>query len=381
MEFAAVLITTNEQLGEFADRASRSEVLAVDTEFLREKTYYPKLCLVQLGTDTEQVAVDPFAVTDVAPLVRLFSNPFITKVFHACSQDMEVLLRYCGMLPNPVFDTQVAASFVSDHYQIGYGALVEEYCGVSLAKAESLTDWSRRPLDSAQIAYALDDVRYLPQIWRTMTARLKELGRLEWLAPDFARAADPATYRHEPREAYRRVKRTGSLSRRQLAVARELAAWREERAAALDRPRRRLLSDDLLVEVAKRAPASVDALARIRGAAELAPADRAQIVEACRRGLACDPADYPEQERCARPSLDEECVCDLMYALMRMVCEREHLAPAIVASRDDLHGFLLGREASPLACGWRYEVLGQHLQALLDGRLGLTVKHGKLELL
>ncbi len=377
-----MLITNDDQLREFADRASRSEVLAVDTEFLREKTYYPKLCLIQLGTDSEQVAVDPFAVVDPAPIVRLFSNPFITKVFHACSQDMEVLLPYCkGVLPWPLFDTQIAASFVSDHCQIGYAALVEEYCGVSLSKAESLTDWSRRPLDGAQITYALDDVRYLPSIWRTMRGQLEEKGRLNWLEPDFRHAADPATYVHAPREAYRRVKRIGNLTRRQLAVARELAAWREERAAAIDRPRRRVLSDELVVEIARRCPTSSEALQRIRGVSDVAAGDRALILGAVRRGLECPVKDCPEPEYHGRPSLDEECVCDLMYAYTRMVAEREGIAPSMLASRDDLIQFQGAPDRSPLSVGWRHEVLGRHLEDLLDGRVGLTVKDGKVELL
>lgn len=381
MEFINVLITTDDQLRDFADRASRSEVLAVDTEFMREKVYRPKLCLIQLGTDSEQVAVDPFAITDRSPLVRLFSNPFITKVFHACSQDMEVLLEYCGMLPWPLFDTQIAASFLDDRYQIGYAALVEEYCGVSLAKTESLTDWSRRPLDAAQIAYALDDVRYLPSIWRTMRSKLEERGRLGWLEPDLRRAADPASYVHEPREAYKRLKRIGGLNRRQLAVAREVAAWREERAAALDRPRRRVLSDEVAVEIAKRCPTSIEALQRIRGMAEVAPEDRAQIVEACRRGASCPSDACPELAHHGRPTLDEECVCDLMYALTRMVAERESIAPSMLASRDDLIAFLGDRDASPLSEGWRYEVLGSYLADLLEGKVGLTVKDSKVELL
>ena len=380
MELTDVLITTNDQLQAFADRASRSEVLAVDTEFMREKIYYPKLCLVQLGTETEQVAVDPFSVTDTASLVRLFTNPFITKVFHACAQDMEVLLHYCGVLPWPLFDTQIAASFVSDHYQIGYGALVDEYCHVSLAKAESLTDWSRRPLDAAQISYALDDVRYLPAIWRTMCKQLAQKGRSEWVEPDFRKMADPAAYVHDPREAYRRVKRTGSLSRRQLAVARELAAWREDRAIAIDRPRRWVLSDELIVEIAKRGATSVESLDRIRGMAEVPAADKTAIVAACERGMNCPYDECPEQEHHGRPSLEVECVCDLMYALTRMTAQDENIAPAILASRDDLVGFLRDPEHSPLAQGWRYEVLGRHLEKLVAGQVGLTVKDGRVEL-
>lgn len=376
-----MLITTDEQLRAFCERASASEVLAIDTEFLRERTYRARLCLVQFGTDDEQVAVDPFCVTDTAPLVALFDNPAITKVLHACTQDMEVLLDWCGMLPHPIFDTQLAASFISDHHQIGYGPLVEEYCHVHLPKSDSLTDWSARPLDSGQLAYALDDVRYLPQIWRTMRDKLVELGRSSWVADEFAHACDPESYRHDPRLAYRKVKRVGSLSRKQMSVAREVAAWREERAAALDRPRRWILSDELLAEIGKRTPASETSLLRIRGTSDLDPESRTQILRAVRTGLACPPELYPETYRRSKPSLDAECVCDLMYAMTRMVADREHVASSLLASRDDLIDYLEGRPDSPLTRGWRKELLGSHLDALLNGQVGLTVVDGKIELL
>ena len=376
-----MLITTDEQLREFCARARRSEVLAVDTEFLREKTYRARLCLVQLGTDDEQVAVDPFSVSDVAPLVELFKDPAITKVFHACSQDMEVLQDWCGVLPSPIFDTQVVSSFVSDRYQIGYGPLVEEYCHVHLPKAESLTDWSARPLDAKQLEYALDDVKYLPGIWRTMRDRLETLGRTSWVQDDFAHACDPEAYRHDPREAYRKVKRVGSLSRKQMSVAREVAAWREERAAALDRPRRWIMGDELLAEVAKRMPTTDGSLTRIRGGADLAPQDRAEVLGAVRQGLACPPELFPDMPHRSKPSLETECVCDLMYALTRMVAAREHIASSMLASRDDLIDYYEHRDSSPLSRGWRHELLGSHLDALLEGQIGLTVVDGKIELL
>lgn len=376
-----MLITTDEQLAEFVERASHSEVLAVDTEFMREKTYYPQLCLVQLGTDDEQAVVDAFAVTDPEPLARIFSNRDIVKVFHSCSQDMEVLLRYCGVLPNPLFDTQVAAAYLGERNQIGLGALVDQMMHVSLPKAESLTDWTRRPLDEAQISYAVDDVRYLPQIWRIMARRLEERGRTEWVSSEFERLCDPETYAHDPERAYLHVKRVSSLSRRQLAVAREVAAWRERLASGTNRPKKWILSDELLVEVAKRCPTTPAALQRIRGMSDLSSSDQKAILAACRAGLECPLEQCPLLERHAKPSLDSECVCDLMYAMTRMVSERCGIASAMLASRDDLLGFLEHREASPLSGGWRYEVLGSQLDMLLDGQVGLTVKDGRVELL
>lgn len=376
-----MLITTIDQLESLVDRMSASDVVAIDTEFVREKSYYPKLCLIQLGTEHEQAAVDPFAVQDLRPLVRLFSNPFITKVFHACMQDMEVLLHCCGVLPWPLFDTQVALAYMSDRYQIGYGALVEEYCGVPLAKSESMTDWSRRPLDDAQLAYALDDVRYLPGIWRDMRRQLEERGRIAWLEDEFRRLASPGSYQLDPREAFRRVKRSGSLDRRRLAVVREVAAWRETRAVELNRPRRWVLPDELVVEIAKRGPANTEALARIRGMSEVSQPDCTAIVEAVRRGMACPDDECPELDHHARPTLREECVCDVMYALTRMIAEQECIAPAVLASRDDLMAYIRQPASSPVSRGWRHEVLGCHLDRLLSGEVGLSVKDGRVELL
>ena len=376
-----MLITTDEQMREFVNRASQAPVVAVDTEFVRERHYFPRLCLVQLGTEDEQVAIDPFAITDTEPLVRLFRDPNVVKVFHACSQDMEVLLRFLGVLPHPVFDTQLAASYLGDRCQIGYGHLVGEYCHVRLPKTEAMTDWAARPLDAAQLAYALDDVKYLPSIWRTMTKELEERGRTEWVLPEFERATDPATYLRDPREAYRKVKRIGTLTRRQLATARELAAWREHRAMELDLPRRSVLSDELLVDLARVAPTDMRALMRIRGTDSFSAEERAQLVAACAAGLACPEADCPETDRHAHPSLDEESVGDLMYALTRLVAEQLEVAPSVLASREDLVMFSERREGSPLSIGWRYEVLGRHLEDLLEGRSGLTVKDGRVELL
>lgn len=378
----ALLITDDVELEEFADRASASPVLAVDTEFVREKTYYPRLCLVQLSTEREQAVVDPLAGVSPAPVARLLSNPFVTKVFHACSQDMEALQRWCGALPSPIFDTQVAESFLSDKHQIGYGALVEERCGVSLPKAESMTDWARRPLDETQLEYAVDDVRYLPGIWRSMTEELERAGRSSWVEPEFRRAEDPAAYRHDPRQAFQHLKRTGGLSRRQLAVAREVAQWRELRAQELDVPRRRVLSDELVVEAAKRSPSDMGSLLKVRGMADVPPADRAQILAACRRGLACPAQECPAHERRLRPTPENESVCDMMSAVVRLVAEREGVAPAVIASRDDLMAYLLeGPEGSPISSGWRRELVGRALDGLLAGEVGLTVARGRVELI
>lgn len=366
----------------FVERSKHESVIAVDTEFLREKTYYPRLCLIQIGTENEQVAIDPLKIDDLSPLRELFFNPAIMKVFHACSQDMEIIYQELGDIPVPIFDTQVAAAFLGYPLQLGYGALVDAYCGVQLTKSESLTDWSHRPLDDAQLDYALDDVRYLPQIYREMTQQLKERGREDWVAPELAHVLDPSTYTHVPENAYRRVKRISSLSRKQLSAARELAAWRERRAQELDVPRRWVLSDELLVEIAKRLPGTKHALEKIRGVDPLRDADKQSLLAAVERGISLPEDQWPKQDKRMRAPRELESVCDLMNALVRLVAEQEGVAATLLASRDDLMEFAQGNlERTPLGAGWRYDLVGTKLDKLLSGQMGLTVSDGRIEIL
>ena len=209
-------IANQESLEAFVDRARSSSVLAIDTEFLREKTYYARLCLLQLATDDEVVVVDPFAVESLAVIEPLLTDESIVKLFHAGDQDLEILYHEVGVLPHPVFDTQIAAALLGQSQQVGYGALVHAECGVSLKKIDSFTDWSRRPLSDSQLEYAADDVVYLPRLYRMMTKELTEKGRLTWLDHDFEELVDPARYEQDPRERYRRLKRGNQLTLQQL---------------------------------------------------------------------------------------------------------------------------------------------------------------------
>ena len=374
-------LSTQSELAEFCELASTSKVLAVDTEFLREKTYYPKLCLVQVAAGDAIAAIDPILIEDLSPLAALFSDPTITKVFHACTQDIEVLLDGMDCACAPVFDTQLAAAFLGMRQQVGYGALVEAYCDVKLPKAESLTDWSRRPLDPEQLSYAEDDVRYLPGIYERMMGQLVERDRLSWVLPEMDLLSDISRFRREPEDAYQRLKRASSLTRRQLAVAREACAWREETAARRDVPRKWVVSDEVIVEVCKRAPTSLDRLRRIRGTDQLGERDARALLDAVQRGLACSPDLYPKIARHARPTVETEGVIDLMYAVLRLVSEKSGVATQLIATRDDLLDFLQDRSSSPLATSWRWELAGKTLSKLLEGEVGLTVKGGKIELL
>jgi len=375
-------ISTNEDLTAFCNRARAFSAIAIDTEFLREKTYHAKLCLVQIATPDECVVIDPLAIDDLGPLAELMTDVDTLKVFHACSQDMEVLCHALGSVPVPIFDTQVAAGFLGERAQCSYHNLVSTFCGVSLPKTESLTDWSRRPLSPKQIEYALDDVRYLIDAYRVIESKLHSLGRTAWVRDEIRPLADPAHYRSDPRAAFKRVKRVNACTRRQLAVARELASWREQRAETRDIPRKWVMSDEVLLALCKRAPQTVEDFRAVRGTEQLSARDVEVALDAIARGRRCPQENLPSIGRAHRaPAPELESVIDLMYALIRLVSERSGVATSLIVSRDGLLDYIEHPERSPLREGWRFELVGTLMDDLLQGNIGLTVKDGALEIL
>ncbi|WP_072415707.1 ribonuclease D [Collinsella phocaeensis] len=375
-------ISTYEDLQAFCDRASAYAAVAIDTEFLRERTYHPRLCLVQAATPDECVVIDPLAIDDLGPLAAFMGNADVLKVFHACSQDMEVLYHALGVLPAPIFDTQVAAAFLGERMQMSYNNLVQAFCGVALPKSESLTDWSHRPLTGKQMEYAVDDVRYLIRAYDVIAARLAEEGRLTWVESELAPLRDLGHYVVDPRLAFKRVKRISSCTRRQLAVARELAAWREQRASSRDIPRKWVMSDEVLMALVKRAPRDAADLKRVRGTEQLSERDVEAVLAAAARGASCPQERLPFIGHARRaPSPETESVCDLMFALLRLVSERTGVATSLIASRDELLSYIDDPASSRLREGWRFELVGTLLDDLLSGNMGLTVKDGAVQIL
>lgn len=375
-------ISTYEELSAFCERAARFDAIAVDTEFLRERTYHPRLCLVQVATPDECVVIDVIAIDNLAPLAILMRDEGTVKVFHACSQDMEVLNYTLGALPAPIFDTQVAAAFLGERMQASYNGMVHAFCGVTLPKSESLTDWSRRPLTPEQIEYALDDVRYLIKAYDVIMERLDKSGRASWVLDEIKPLTDRSHYVVDRRVAFKRVKRVNSLTRRQLAVARELAAWREARAEYSNIPRKWLMSDEVLIALSKRPPHDAASLRRVRGTEQLSDADVAGALSVIARSESCPADKYPFIARTHKPASPElESVIDLMYALIRLVGERSGVATAMIASRDDLVDYVDHPQDSPLREGWRFELVGTLIDDLLNGDIGLTVKDRALEIL
>lgn len=358
-------------------------ILAIDTEFMREKTYYAKLCLVQIGTPDEAYVIDAIALAnDLPKLAPVLASAESMKVFHAGSQDMEILLRATGVTPAPVFDTQIAATLAGFPTQVGYAQLVKEMVDVTIDKADTFTDWSARPLSATQLAYAEEDVRHLPGIYTTLRDRLKREGRLEWLAEDFERMADPATYACAPLEQWRRVKRASSLDRRGLGVLREVAAWREKEAQRTDIPKRWVVSDESLVEIARRRPKSAADLRDIRGVNErVASRASAAVIAAVERGEAVSDEDLPRLPKRDRIPRDAQPIADVLSAVLRVRAREHGVAPALFATRDELERFAAGeRDAHPLTAGWRHSLVGAELEAILDGRVAVTVDDGRLQL-
>ncbi len=374
-------IANQEDLEAFAKRAMRSSVLAIDTEFLREKTYYAKLCLLQLATDDETAIVDPFEVENLRVLAPLLENESAVKLFHAGGQDLEILLREVGALPRPLFDTQVAAALLGHTQQIGYAALVHAECGVTLKKIDSFTDWSRRPLSDSQLEYAADDVAYLPRMYERMRAQLVELGRLAWLDRDFEDLADPKRYATNERERYRRLKRVSQLSRRQLAAAREVAAWRELEAQRRDVPRKWVVTDEQIVEACKREARTIDELFMVRGMSDrLSTKDARCVVALMSSALDAPPDAWPEPDRCGKnePNVDAE--LDLMCALVRLRAKQNGVAFPTLASHDDLARVARGyREGVDVLRGWRRSLVGEELLRLLEGKIALSLSNGEIK--
>lgn len=367
-------------LRSIAQAARKAGVLALDTEFMREKTYYAKLCLMQVAVPDQAWLIDPFEVQDLGPLLEVLVEPEVVKILHAGSQDLEILARMSDSPPGPVFDTQVAATLAGFPSQVGYARLVKDLFDVDVDKSDTFTDWARRPLTPGQVEYALSDVRYLPAAYEELRKRLESTGRSSWLQADLERLSDPATYECVPEQQFRRIKRASSLSRRQLGVLQEVVAWREREAQRRDLPRRWIVGDDSLLEVARRQPATVDELSAIRGLNARSTGDGGKgLLAAVRAAREKPDSELPKIVKRPRAIVDIDGVVELMGALVRVRASEHGIAVPLLATRADLERLAAGeREDSPLLEGWRKGVIGDDLIELVEGRLTLKVSDGKV---
>jgi ribonuclease D len=369
------LITSSAALGKACDRLAAHPFVTVDTEFMRETTYYPKLCLIQMAGPAGGVLVDALAPgLDLKPFLGLMADERVTKVFHSARQDLEIVWNMGGLLPHPLFDTQVAAMVCGYGDSVSYEQLVNDLAKARIDKSSRFTDWSRRPLSEAQLEYALADVIHLIKVYEALQAELERTGRSEWLAEEMAVLTSPETYRADPANAWQRL--AGRMRKaREIAVLMELAAWREREAQKRDVPRNRVLKDEAVIDIAVSAPRSAEALGRLRTVAKGFERSKTagDILAAVERGLARDPKTVPVPAR-VRGRAANGAVVELLKVLLKAVSEQEGVAPKIIATVDDLEAIAADDKAdvAPLK-GWRRRLFGDTALALKAGRLGLSI--------
>jgi ribonuclease D len=375
-------ITTTSELAAACSRMAGHGFVTVDTEFLRESTYYPLLCVAQMASPDEAVVIDALAPgIDLAPFYALMADEKIMKVFHAARQDIEIVWHAAELIPHPIFDTQVAAMVLGYGDSISYDQLVQRITGDTLDKSHRFTDWTRRPLTEAQLAYAASDVTHLRQVYVALVEDLKRRGRDDWVAEEMSVLTSPDTYRMEPDNAWRRLK-TRVRKPKELAVLIEVAAWREREAQERDVPRSRVLKDEAIGDIAVQAPTTLERLRHLRSLPKGFERSRwgEAIVAAVARGLERDAKTLPLQPR-SQSAANGAAVVELLKVLLRMISERHHVAGKVIATVDDLERIAASDRADvPALKGWRRELFGEKALALKHGKLALAIDHGKVTL-
>ena len=374
------LISTSDDLAAVCARMAKHPFVTVDTEFLRETTYYPLLCVAQMASPEEAVVVDALVTgLDLSPLFALMANESIIKVFHAARQDIEIVWNMAKTIPHPIVDTQVAAMVLGYGDSISYDQLVQRITGDTLDKSHRFTDWTRRPLSDAQIAYALSDVTHLRDVYLKLAEDLDKRGRNNWVEAEMEVLTSPETYRADPERAWERLK-SRVRKPKELAVLMEVAAWREREAQTRDVPRGRVIKDDVIGDIAVQAPTSIERLGHLRSLPKGFERSRwgEQIIEAVKRGLERDSKTLPRLER-FRPAANGAATVELLKVLLRMTAERHGVAAKVIATIDDLDRIAADDEADvPALKGWRRDLFGEKALALKQGRLALAVDNGRV---
>ena len=375
------IVTSADDLTSACQRLSTSDFVAVDTEFMREQTFWPQLCLIQVASPGEALIVDPLAPgIDLSAFWELMANDRVMKVFHAARQDIEIVFAKTGLVPTPVFDTQIAAMVCGFGESISYVNLVKKVAGVDLDKSSRFTDWSRRPLSEKQLTYAISDVTHLRDVYHHLKAEIEATSRSDWLNEEMGVLTDRKTYEQHPDEAWQRLK-LRVKNRKSLAVLMELAAWRERMAQGQDVPRSRILRDEALYDIANQAPTSTDQLSELRTLSEgFSRSQRArEIVEAVKRGLARDLKSVPPIARGQQLSAEATALIDLLRVLLKASAARHRVAPRLIASSEDLERIAVEPEPDVAAMkGWRRRLFGEDAMRLKRGEIALTLDRGEV---
>ena len=375
------MISTSGDLAAFCQQLSQSEFVAVDTEFMRQSTYWPQLCLIQLAAPGAEAVVDPLTPgIDLAPFFELMADPAVMKVFHAARQDIEIVYHLARIIPLPVFDTQIAAMVCGFGEAASYSALVKRLLRKTLDKSSRFTDWARRPLTEKQLHYAIGDVTHLRAIYVKLKQRLEATGRASWLNEEMAELVDPGNYQTKPEDAWRRLKMR-ARSQKELAVMIEVAAWREREAQSQNVPRNRVIKDDTIYDITVQAPATIDELSRLRTIHDgFARSARARdLVEAVKRGLTLPQEDLPPLELSQPLPPSAAAAADLFRVLLKAVAANHDVAAKLIATSDDLDKIALDDHADVSALhGWRRDLFGEHALAIKAGRLAIAIDNGKV---
>jgi ribonuclease D len=373
-------ITTTSELGATCQRMASYPFVTVDTEFLRETTYYPLLCVAQMASADEAVVIDALATgIDLAPFFSLMADRKVIKVFHAARQDIEIVWHRAKLIPHPIFDTQVAAMVLGYGDSISYDQLVQRITGDTLDKSHRFTDWTRRPLSEAQLSYAVSDVTHLRDVYLALVDDLGRRGRVDWVQEEMQVLTSADTYRMDPANAWQRLK-TRVRKPKELAVLIEVAAWREREAQSRDVPRSRVLKDEVIADIAVQAPTTVEKLKTLRSLPKGFERSRwgEAIIGAVERGLARDVKSLPRPAR-LQSTVNGTAVVELLKVLLRMISERHHVAAKVIATVDDLERIAADDAADvPALTGWRRELFGDKALALKHGELALAIERGKV---
>ncbi len=375
-----LMIDTEAGLAELCERLRGQPVLALDTEFLREKTYYAQLCLIQVAAEDVVACVDPLAV-DLDPLLDIIYDPQVVKVMHSARQDLEILFDLRGELPKPLFDTQIAATLLGFGDQVGYANLVQQMLGVELDKMHTRTDWSQRPLEADQLRYAADDVRYLFTIYHQQVETLAAKGRSQWLDEDFVRLTDVDAYAPAEQDLWKRVRGSQKLKGAQLAVLRDLAQWREQRARDSNRPRRWMLKDEVMVDLARRRPTDLAGLEKIRGLeGSIIRRHGEALLTLMAEAQKSDPDSWPSRPASKRLTPAQDALVDVLMAVLRSHGAAQDVSPTLLAGRKELEALVRGETDRSVLHGWRGELVGHALQSVLRGESVLRVTDGQLRI-
>ena len=375
------VITNNNQLAELCERLSKSTYVTVDTEFLRDKTYYSKLCLIQIADEHEFHAIDVLAEgIDLTPFYKLMANENVLKVFHAAKQDIEIFVNQCGKVPVPMFDSQIAAMVCGYGDSIGYEKLVISLTGNSLDKSTRFTDWSRRPLSQRQIDYALGDVTHLRVIYKKLSEQIAKADRGEWLREEMDALCDASSYTIIPENAYKRVKIRNS-NKRFNAIVRKIAEWREGEAQTRNVPRNRIMRDEVMLEIAAGRPQHTNGLNGVRGLSPNFGTSKAgsKVIELIKSALAIPEDELPQIKRHRPPQMNIDPIMELLKVLLKLKCQTENVAPKLIASMDDLEKLAQNDDADIKALkGWRFDLFGSDALALKKGKMGFAMKDNEI---